>query len=1187
MPLVLPNWPWAGQKRGKALAGWSAPALSASSLRSWRVAQERLQPSAAMPLEAIWEPTDDGAAAAGAPRLRPTTADTGDAAAGGVDDAAASSLQLEFPCVLRPAARPQGLDLQLQLFRLTVGEPCEAGPASGGAAQRCRARRQQPALLGVLDRAAALLAARLLFPDAVLPAMRFLAAAYGASAATQATGLLLSPDARASARSRLQRLQRRSPAAQTAVHGARQLGSLAQRYGEPAAVLLAAAALWAYIHPSSAQIGECIAALIPVLAGYNQTAKHCATLGLTGDASEELWRRQHKWAAGRTAHLLTDLPAAPPLAGAVSQWEDLNIRIAAVVDGMHFGSASGGGGLQLWASMGVPGRERRRRRRAEAAALTVAAGHLGAARVEQLVGEVTTISASLSGSEEEMEGQLQQLTPHELVLQRAQQAQQVQQLGAERWQDARQQWQGAAGVQAAMGAGADACTSRGAVLDSPSEMCCSPNGPARGGWRRPTQQQAQQGQAKPRAGGSSALQQQAAAGASGTSSGSSQAEGGSRGPLDHASETALRRAAAAAATGGNGGTQDFMHPSNWAAARQAAAAGGPTRGNAVRSDSTGTNGANSHSVHSYLLPGRGHTSSEGTSEAGAGGAGASRLLPPGIALAAPAAAAARTGGAAPRQQAMPVPVTEGAVEVVLPLYGQGDHEAEEARQLSTAVKLQLALRALQLLALFTPFLLLGTIMLLLASRMDASAARRAQQQQRGQQQLEQQQLEGDGEVAVPATPAGIRLRTKAYQLLLGACRRSGAAFIKWGQWSSTREDIFPQEFCTVLSELHDRAPVHSDAETRRVVEAAFGRTLEDLFVSFEARPLASGSIAQVHRARLLVDGETREVAVKVRHPGVADRIWQDFQLLRPLAAMTTRVRTLKSLNLSDSVAQFSHTMTAQTDLRVEAEHLRRFYNNFKGVGSSVRVPEPIAGYCTEDVLVETFEPGKSVAHFVRTPHPQNTQIVALGVDTYLKMLLQDNFIHTDLHPGNIMVRPARANGGTTSGSGDDDGGLEANGGLRDGGRPGQRRDPVELVLLDFGLAQECSPRVRHHFISFLHMIARGDGRGATHHLLRWSEQQRCPDPAGLTVAMEELFERRCNIHSEQGIDLDAVMKAVLHLARQFEVAIDSQYAELVIGVCVIVGFATSLDPRVNLMDAATPCFLYYTLTGRVSGRLYM
>ena len=64
------------------------------------------------------------------------------------------------------------------------------------------------------------------------------------------------------------------------------------------------------------------------------------------------------------------------------------------------------------------------------------------------------------------------------------------------------------------------------------------------------------------------------------------------------------------------------------------------------------------------------------------------------------------------------------------------------------------------------------------------------------------------------------------------------------------------------------------------------------------------------------------------------------------------------------------------------------------------------------------------------------------------------------------------------------------------------------------------------------------------------------------------------------------MKASLRLSRRHGVSIDSCYAALVIGCCVIVGFATGLDPAVNLMDAAAPTFLAHNLTGRLTGRLY-
>lgn len=75
--------------------------------------------------------------------------------------------------------------------------------------------------------------------------------------------------------------------------------------------------------------------------------------------------------------------------------------------------------------------------------------------------------------------------------------------------------------------------------------------------------------------------------------------------------------------------------------------------------------------------------------------------------------------------------------------------------------------------------------------------------------------------------------------------RAGAAFIKWGQWAATRPDLFPKDMCEQLTQLHSNAPAHSFKTTRKIVEAAFGRRLSELFDDFEEVPVASGSIAQV------------------------------------------------------------------------------------------------------------------------------------------------------------------------------------------------------------------------------------------------------------------------------------------------------------------------------------------------------
>jgi predicted unusual protein kinase regulating ubiquinone biosynthesis (AarF/ABC1/UbiB family) len=150
---------------------------------------------------------------------------------------------------------------------------------------------------------------------------------------------------------------------------------------------------------------------------------------------------------------------------------------------------------------------------------------------------------------------------------------------------------------------------------------------------------------------------------------------------------------------------------------------------------------------------------------------------------------------------------------------------------------------------------------------------------------------------------------------------------------------------------------------------------------------------------------------------------------------------------------------------------------------------------------------------------------------------------------------------------------------------GQQRP--HLCLLDFGLAEELDALVRRHFIGLLFSIAGGNGAAAARHLLAWGSPQGCPDPQALTCDMVALFKEKCDVNSKQGIDLDATMKAILRLARHHQVTVDSRYASLVVGVLVIVGFATDMDPRINLMDAAAPCFLSYALTGKVTGRLYL
>ena len=506
-----------------------------------------------------------------------------------------------------------------------------------------------------------------------------------------------------------------------------------------------------------------------------------------------------------------------------------------------------------------------------------------------------------------------------------------------------------------------------------------------------------------------------------------------------------------------------------------------------------------------------------------------------------------------------LPFHQAATALGLPLYGCLDHSStldSPTDQMKYILGLlSLLIRALYLMACFAPFAFIGVPLSLLSLYISSP--------------------DQDRQSYVTA------LRCVAWRLLLFGCRMTGAATIKWAQWSATRGDLFDDDFCRIMSTLHSSAPTHTFAHTKRTVEAALHCPLDEAFLTFDPHPLASASIAQVHRATRCVNRCTdglqqdvvEEVIVKVRHPNVAEHIRKDFEIFKMMASLVSGLKIFKGLPIKESISMFSSTMTAQTDFRVEAAHLERFFVNFQGVKeyargghssehggvSHITTPRPL--WASEAVLIESFERGESVSKYMGVRGPFNSEIVSLGVSCYLSMLLRDRFVHQDLHPGNIM---ARTPGGSAEGK------------------------HTELVLLDFGLAEELNEEVQHRFVALLSSICSGDGGVAAEILLSWTshEDQGCPDPECFKRDMMSLFEVECDRGPQSpGVDLDRVMKSILKLLRKHEVTIDSCYAALCISICVIIGFATSLDPAVNVIDAATSCILAWRLTGKVMGTL--
>lgn len=396
---------------------------------------------------------------------------------------------------------------------------------------------------------------------------------------------------------------------------------------------------------------------------------------------------------------------------------------------------------------------------------------------------------------------------------------------------------------------------------------------------------------------------------------------------------------------------------------------------------------------------------------------------------------------------------------------------------------------------------------------------------------------------------GPQFRKMWLQVVHRTLEKAGPAFIKWGQWAATRPDLFPRDLCTKLSELHTKAPEHSFAYTKKTIEKAFGRKLSEIFENFEEVPVASGSIAQVHRASLRFRYPGQQVkpmvvAVKVRHPGVGESIRRDFEIINLVAKISKFIPTLEWLRLDESVQQFAVFMMSQVDLAREAAHLSRFIYNFRR-WKDVSFPKPVYPLVHPAVLVETYEQGESVAHYVDEleGHERIKSALAhIGTHALLKMLLVDNFIHADMHPGNILVRVPQSKS------------------------PRKRlfKSKPHVIFLDVGMTAELSRSDRVNLVEFFKSVARRDGRTAAECTLRLSKQQKCPNPKAFIEEVEEAFTFWGTPEGDL-VHPAECMQQLLEKVRRHRVNVDGNVCTVLVTTLVLEGWQRKLDPAYNVM----------------------
>ncbi len=250
-------------------------------------------------------------------------------------------------------------------------------------------------------------------------------------------------------------------------------------------------------------------------------------------------------------------------------------------------------------------------------------------------------------------------------------------------------------------------------------------------------------------------------------------------------------------------------------------------------------------------------------------------------------------------------------------------------------------------------------------------------------------------------PRWMRVHARNARRLAHGFTRLGGVFIKLGQVLSVLGGFLPPEYRLALEKLQDQVPPRPFTEIVERLEAAFGKGALGRFASFESKPLAAASLAQVHKAELR-DG--RAVAVKVLYPGIERLIARDLFVLGVFVPIIRRVFPI--VRFERVLAQLGAMLRRETDYANEQRNLARMRVIFARKPELV-VPSVVDELTGPGILTMSLETGSRIAEVIAHPTPELDRgtVARIITESYFTMLFEHHVLHADPHPGNFLVRP--------------------------------------------------------------------------------------------------------------------------------------------------------------------------------------
>ncbi|MAG45547.1 MAG: hypothetical protein CMH63_02115 [Nanoarchaeota archaeon] len=356
----------------------------------------------------------------------------------------------------------------------------------------------------------------------------------------------------------------------------------------------------------------------------------------------------------------------------------------------------------------------------------------------------------------------------------------------------------------------------------------------------------------------------------------------------------------------------------------------------------------------------------------------------------------------------------------------------------------------------------------------------------------------------------------------------GGSFVKLGQLLSLRSDLIPEEYCEEFSKLQDGVTPFAYGAVKGTIEKESKHKLSQIFSYFDKEPVASASIGQVHKARLL-NGE--RVVVKIQRPKIKEIMNQDIDLLYYLVdLLQKKFENIREHNLREIVDEFKRYTLDELDYLKEGRNIDKFFNNFKD-SETVRVPKLYKDFTTQKVLTMSYIDGIPIDDKEGFEEwGCDDSVVAKNLaNCFLKQVFEFGFFHADSHPANVFVLPEN-----------------------------------KIALLDYGICGHLTEEMKENLLDMLISLVHRDINNVVDCFLGMGVLEEKDEKlvSELGMIVEEHAES-----SMEEIDVVKLFNELTFVARKYKFKLPVDFILLVKAIVTCEGVGRSLDSKFKLSDS--------------------